>query len=112
MAENIRNGIRREVLAAVSALVFAMGQRTQDYLKLKTISSIGFESPFGRIFFRPITIRKPQRKMNLILTVIGDNQTLGFKERLTILLFKRSTVENLLNWAKNSIIQVFKEPRV
>jgi predicted regulator of Ras-like GTPase activity (Roadblock/LC7/MglB family) len=112
MAEHIRNNLSREALAAVSALVYAMGQRTQDYLKLKKIDGIGFDSPLGRIYFRPITIRENKRKMNLILTAIRDNSTPSFKERLNILLFKRSFVETLLNWAKQSIIQIFNESNV
>lgn len=107
MAEHIRNNISREALAAVSALVYAMGQRTQDYLKLKKIDGIGFESPLGRIYFRPIVVREDKSKMNLILTVISDNSSPSFKERLNILLFKRSLVETLLDWAKQSIIQIF-----
>jgi predicted regulator of Ras-like GTPase activity (Roadblock/LC7/MglB family) len=112
MAEHIRNNLSREALAAVSALVYAMGQRTQDYLKIKKIDGIGFDSPLGRIYFRPVTIRENKRKMNLILTAIRDNSTPSFKERLNILLFKRSFVETLLDWAKKSIIQIFNESNV
>jgi predicted regulator of Ras-like GTPase activity (Roadblock/LC7/MglB family) len=112
MAEHIRNNLSREALAAVSALVYAMGQRTQDYLKLKKIYGIGFDSPLGRIYFRPIVIREDKRKTNLILTVIGNNSIPSFKERLNILLFKRSLVETLLDWAKQSIIKIFNEPTI
>ncbi|MFX1520347.1 MAG: hypothetical protein ACFFCD_10550 [Promethearchaeota archaeon] len=111
MAENIRNGLSREVLAAVSALVFAMGQRVRDYLRLKKMSNIGFESPYGRIYFRPIVIRKENKNLNLILTAIGENLTPSLKERLNILLFKQSTMEKLLDSAKKSIIQIFEGPR-
>jgi predicted regulator of Ras-like GTPase activity (Roadblock/LC7/MglB family) len=112
MAEHIRNNLSREALAAVSALVYSMGQRTQDYLKLKKIDGIGFESPLGRIYFRPIAIREEKRKTNLILTVIRDNSTPSFKERLNILFFKRSLVETLLDWAKQSIVQIFNESNI
>jgi len=112
MAEHIRNNLSREALAAVSALVYAMGQRTQDYLQLKKIDGIGFDSPLGHIYFRPIAIRENKRKTNLILTVIRDNSTPSFKERLNILLFKRSFIETLLDWAKQSIIQIFNESNI
>ena len=109
MAENIRNDLSKEVLAAVSALVYVMGQRTRDYLKLSAISGIGFESPCGRIYFRPIKIRKGKKNMNLMLTIVGEKLTPTLKERLNILLFKRSSFERLLNWAHHSIIQIFKK---
>ncbi|MFX1466843.1 MAG: hypothetical protein ACFFA5_10255 [Promethearchaeota archaeon] len=112
MAEHIRNNLSREALAAVSALVYAMGQRTQDYLQLKKIDGIGFDSPLGRIYFRPIAIRENNKKTNLILTVIRDNSSPSFKERLNILIFKRSFIETLLEWAKQSIIQIFNEPNI
>lgn len=109
MAENIRNDLSKEVLAAVSALVYVMGQRTRDYLKLSAISSIDFESNCGRIYFRPIKIRKEKKNMNLMLTIVGEKLTPTLKERLNILLFKRSSFERLLNWAQHSIIQIFKK---
>jgi len=112
MAENIRNGLNREVLAAVSALVYAMGKRIQDYLKLRKMSNIGFESPYGRIYFRPIKISKDEKILNIILMAIGENLTPSLKDRLNILLFKRSSIEKLLDSAKHSIIHIFNESKV
>lgn len=111
MAENIRNGLNREVLAAVSALVYAMGKRIQDYLKLRKMSNIGFESPYGRIYFRPIKISKDKNVMNFILMAIGENLSPTLKERLNILLFKRSSIETLLDSAKRTVIQIFEESK-